>query len=84
MIFAVIYVTFAAKVAYITAMIILHLIIHSAVHIYDFHILITSSSFFHCYITNQLNDQLPVGLLALLVERCTGITEVKGSNPIQA
>ena len=27
-----------AKVAYITAMIILHLILHSAVHIYDFHI----------------------------------------------
>ena len=31
-----------AKVAYITAMIILHLILHSAVHIYDFHIFITS------------------------------------------
>ena len=33
-----------AKVAYITAMIILHLILHSAVHIYDFHIFIISSS----------------------------------------
>ena len=32
-----------AKVAYITAMIILHLILHSTVHIYDFHIFITSS-----------------------------------------
>ena len=31
-----------AKVAYITAMIILHLILHSAVHIHDFHICITS------------------------------------------
>ena len=31
-----------AKVAYITAMIILHLILHSAVHIYDFHTFITS------------------------------------------
>ena len=29
-------------------------------------------------------DQLPVGLLAQLVERCTGITEVMGSNPVQA
>ena len=28
----------SAKVVYITAMIILHLILHSAVHIYDFHI----------------------------------------------
>ena len=58
--------TFAAKVAYITEMIILHLILHSAVHIYDFHtcIFITSSSSFHGYIMNQLNDLLPVGLLA--------------------
>ena len=30
------------------------------------------------------NDQLPVGLLALLVERCTGIAEVMGSNPVRA
>ena len=30
------------------------------------------------------NDLLPVGLLAQLVERCTGIVEVKGSNPVQA
>ena len=28
--------------------------------------------------------QLPVGLLAQLVERCTGIAEVMGSNPIRA
>ena len=27
---------------------------------------------------------LPVGLLAQLVERCTGIAEVIGSNPVQA
>ena len=26
-------------------------------------------------------DQLPVGLLAPMVERCTGIVEVMGSNP---
>ena len=29
-------------------------------------------------------DQLPVGLIAQLVEHCTGIAEVLGSNPVQA
>ena len=29
-------------------------------------------------------DQLPVGLIAQLVEHCTGIAEVMGSNPVQA
>ena len=29
-------------------------------------------------------DQLPVGLLAHLVERCTGIPKVMGSNSVQA
>ena len=29
-------------------------------------------------------DQLLVGLLAQLVECCTGIAEVMGSNPVQA
>ena len=33
---------------------------------------------------NPHNDQLPVGLLAQLVERCTSIAEVTSSNPIQA
>ena len=28
--------------------------------------------------------QLPVGLLAQLVESCTGIAEVMGSNPVRA
>ena len=28
--------------------------------------------------------QFTVGLLAQLVERCTGIAEVMGSNPVQA
>ena len=36
------------------------------------------------FIWIQHNDQLPVGLLAQLVERCTGIAEVMGSNPVQA
>ena len=41
-------------------------------------------SLFHLYLSRVyleptiLNDQLPVGLLAQLVERCTGITEVIG------
>ena len=30
------------------------------------------------------SDQLPVGLLAQLVERCTGIAKIMGSNPVQA
>ena len=36
------------------------------------------------YIWTADKDQLPVGLLAQLVERCTGIAEVMGSNPVQA
>ena len=32
---------------------------------------------------NSEHDQLPVGLTAQLVEHCTGITEVMGSNPVQ-
>ena len=35
-------------------------------------------------IMNQHNDQLPLGLLAQLVEQCIGIEEVIGSNLIQA
>ena len=36
------------------------------------------------FIWTQHIDQLPVGLLAKLVERCTGIAEVVGSNPVRA
>ena len=32
----------------------------------------------------RIRTLLPVGLLAQLVELYTGITEVKGSNPVQA
>ena len=35
-------------------------------------------------ITNSQRSQLPVGLIAQLVEHCTGITENTGSNPVQA
>ena len=34
--------------------------------------------------SSQHYDQLPVSLLAQLVERCTGIAEVMGSNPVRA
>ena len=56
----------------------------TAVQRYDFHIFITVYSPLHRLIWNQHIDQLPVGLLAQLVEHCTGIAEVMGSNPIQA
>ena len=36
------------------------------------------------YITNSQYDQLPVGLIAQLVEHCIGVAEVMGSNPVQA
>ena len=44
----------------------------------------TVDSPLHGFIWNQHSDQLPVGLLAQLVERCTGIAKVMGSNPVQA
>ena len=58
---------------------------------YDFHVftifnteltLLIDSSLLR-FITNQHNDQLPVGLLIQLIEQCTGIAEVMSSNPIQ-
>ena len=73
-----------AKIASITGMIFFHIILHPAVLINDFDVFITPSSSFHGFITNQFNYLLPVGLLAHLVERCTGIAEIKGSNPVQA
>ena len=48
------------------------------IHIY------LNSSFTWMFICTQFIDQLPVGLLAQLVERCTGIAEVMGSNPVRA
>ena len=36
------------------------------------------------FIWTQFFDQLPVGLLVEFVERCTGIAEVTGSNPVRA
>ena len=55
-----------------------------AFQIYDFHIFTNVYSPLHGFISNQHNDQFPVGLLAQLVERYTGIAEVMGSNHVQA
>ena len=51
-------------------------------------IFIQAQSFIHYwvheFIIYQHNDQLPVGLLAQLVEHCIGIAKAMGSNPVQA
>ena len=39
---------------------------------------------FYGYITNSQWGQLPDGFIAQLVEHCTGVAEVVGSNPDQA
>ena len=53
-----------------------------AVYFYSFILFVYSP--LHGFNWNQHSDQLAVGLLAQLVEHCTGITEVIGSNPVQA
>ena len=73
-----------AQVVFITAKIAFIFTSLSAVQIYDFHIFTAVYSPLHGFIWNQHIDQLPVGLLAQLVEHCTGIAEVMGSNPLQA
>ena len=45
---------------------------------------VTFCGIFYGYITNSQSGQLPVGVIAQLVEHCTGIAEVMGSNPVQA
>ena len=66
-----------AKIAFISKSL-------SAVQVYDFHIFPAIYSPLHGFIWNQHSDQLLIGLLAHLVEHCTGIAEVMGSNPVQA
>ena len=41
-------------------------------------------SILYGFMMNLQNDQLPVGLIAQLVEHCTCITEVMGLIPVQA
>ena len=38
----------------------------------------------HEVIASQRNGKFPIGLLAQLVERCTGVVEVMGSNQVEA
>ena len=54
------------------------------VQIYDFNIFTTVHSLLHRFIGDQHIDRLPVGLLAQVVEHCTGIAEVMRSNSVQA
>ena len=77
-----IYIT--AQVVFITAKITFILTSLSAVQIYDFHIFTAVFSPLHGFIWNQYNNQFQVALLAQLVERCTGIAEVMGSNSVEA
>ena len=73
-----------AQVVLITAKIYFIFTSSSAVQIYDFHVFTVVYSSLHGLICNQHKDQLPVGLLTQLVERCSGIEDVMGSNPVQA
>ena len=52
---------------------------HSVVQIHDFHLSTSyiSTPIIYGLIVNPPNDQLPVGLIAPLVEHCTGIAEVR-------
>ena len=49
----------------------------------NFHIFTCILHLLYGYITNLQSDQLPVSLIAQLVEHCTGIAEVMGSKPVQ-
>ena len=75
-----------AQVVFITAKIAFIFTSLSEVQIYDFHIFTFVYSPLHGFIWYQNNDQLPVeiGLLAQMVEHCTGIVEAMGSNSVQA
>ena len=66
----------AARISYIR--------FFTAVHMYDFHISSIIISSLGWVIWIQHNDQLPVGLLAQLVECCTSTAEVMGSNTVWA
>ena len=57
-----------------------HNMLLSAVQICVSHICLFSTG----SLQTHKNDQLSVGLIAQLVELCTGIAEIMGSNPVQA
>ena len=57
----------------------------AAVQIYDLSFTYLLVFFNICgYITNSQSDQLPDGMIAQLVEYCTDIAKVMGSNPVLA
>ena len=57
------------------------LVSSTAVYTYDFHMFIAIIHHFEGLFESTI---IPVGLLAQLVERCTDIAEVMGSNPVRA
>ena len=52
-------------------------------HIFELRRKISAFFIIYGHITNLQNDHLPVGSIAQLVDYCTGIAEVMGSNPVQ-
>ena len=74
------------KVGSITAMIFFRLILHPAVSIYDFHILISSSSSFQWRVYNEPTKCPAPSWLVSSIGRALHRyrAEVKGSNPVQA
>ena len=66
----------AARIAYIS-------FLHRSAHIW-FSYISSNYSPLGRFIWIQNCVQFPVGLLAQLVERCTGFSEVLGSKPVQA
>ena len=68
---------------YITAMITYVFLSFSAVQIYIFHIFTCILTVYGSIMNSQL-EQFPAGLIAQLVEHCTGIVEVTGLNLVQA
>ena len=70
---------FFSDLLFITANVAIIFTSLSAAQIYDFHISTAVYSPLHGFIWNHL----PAGLLAHLVEHCTVIAEVMGSNPVE-
>ena len=60
--------------------------IHSFRSAFQIHYYSIITMYLHIYglTSDPHNNQLPVGLIAQLVDRCTGITDVRVRIPIQA
>ena len=66
----------AARISYIR--------LFTAVQIYEFHISKINIHHFDGLFGPNILTSSQLALLALLAERCTGIAEVMGSNPVRA